>query len=200
MTKAAQREQRRSQRIARRNRQRAILAVIVVLALALALFFAVRDYRNRQQASATTTPAATAGASSGAYPIGTLDSKPPAPSASAVTTASGLVYEDLQVGDGATAKAGDVVQVNYTGWLQDGTKFDSSLDRGQPFQFTLGARQVITGWDEGVQGMKVNGTRLLVIPSTLGYGANGYPPTIPANATLTFEVQLVNIVQPTPTP
>ncbi len=200
MTKAAQREQRRAQRIARRNRQRAILAIIVVLAVAVALFFAVRDYQSRTQANATTTPAVTAGTSSGAYPIGTLDSKPPAPSANAVTTASGLVYEELQAGDGATAKAGDIVQVNYTGWLQDGTQFDSSLTRGQPFQFTLGAGQVITGWDEGVQGMKVNGTRLLVIPSTLGYGANGYPPTIPGNATLTFEVQLVNIVQPTPTP
>jgi peptidylprolyl isomerase len=77
--------------------------------------------------------------------------------------------------------------------LADGTKFDSSLDAGQPFEFTLGAGQVIPGWDEGVTGMNVNGTRLLVIPPELAYGASGYPPTIPANATLTFEVQLVAI-------
>ncbi len=204
MSKAAQREQRRTQRLARRNRQRGILAAIILLAIVLVGFFIVRDYRNRLAASATATPTATTppstpGASSGSYPIGTLDSTPPAPSANAVTTASGLVYEDLKVGDGATAKAGDTVQVHYTGWLADGTKFDSSIDRGQPFEFTIAAGEVIAGWDEGVQGMKVNGTRLLVIPPALGYGSTANGP-IPANSTLTFEVQLVAIVQPTPTP
>jgi peptidylprolyl isomerase len=190
MTKAAQREQRRAQRIARRNRQRTILVVIIILVVAIVAFFVVRDYLNRATPAATPTPAS---ASTGSYPIGTLDTTPPAPSANAVTTASGLVYEDLQVGDGATVKSGDTVSVHYTGWLEDGTKFDSSIDRGQPSEFAIGVGQVIPGWDEGLQGMKVNGTRLLVIPPELAYGASGRPPTIPANATLTFEVQLVSI-------
>jgi peptidylprolyl isomerase len=190
MTKAAQREQRRAQRIARRNRQRTILVVIIILIVAIVAFFVVRDYLNRATPATTPTPAS---ANTGSYPIGTLDSTPPTPSANAVTTASGLVYEDLQVGDGATVKSGDTVSVNYTGWLEDGTKFDSSIDRGQPSEFTIGVGQVIPGWDEGLQGMKVNGTRLLVIPPELAYGAAGRPPTIPANATLIFEVQLVSI-------
>ncbi|OGO60105.1 MAG: peptidylprolyl isomerase [Chloroflexi bacterium RBG_19FT_COMBO_49_13] len=117
---------------------------------------------------------------------------PPTPSAGAVTTASGLVYEDLQAGDGATAQSGNTVTVNYSGWLADGTKFDSSIDRGQTFDFTIGAGNVIAGWDEGVVGMRVNGTRLLVIPPSIGYGSSGNG-SIPADATLTFEVQLVAI-------
>jgi hypothetical protein len=190
MTKAALREQRRAQRIARRNRQRIIIGAIAILLIILIIFFAYRDYQTKLKASITPTPVSTTTSTGGSYPIGTLDSTPPTPSASAVTTASGLVYEDLQVGDGATVKAGDTVSVHYTGWLQDGTKFDSSIDRGQPSTFTLG--QVIQGWNEGVVGMQVNGTRLLVIPPSLGYGstANG---SIPANSTLIFEVQLVAI-------
>jgi hypothetical protein len=179
MSKAALREQRRAQRIARRNRQRTIIGVIVFLVVVVIGYLVYRDYSSRSQTQA--------------YPIGTLDSTPPAPSANAVTTASGLKYEDLQVGDGATAKTGDSVSVNYTGWLQDGTKFDSSLDRGQAFDFTLGAGEVIPGWDEGVVGMNVNGTRLLVIPPSLAYGSSGSGSTIPPDATLTFEVQLVAI-------
>ena len=110
-----------------------------------------------------------------------------------ITTASGLQYQDLVVGSGAEAKAGDTVSVHYSGWLQDGTKFDSSLDRGQPFEFTLGTGGVIKGWDEGVAGMKVGGKRKLVIPPELGYGANGYTPVIPENAVLTFEVELLDV-------
>ena len=192
MSKAALREQRRTQRIARRNRQRVIIGVIALLILVLIVFFAVRDYQSRV-ASITQTPttAATSGTpSSGLYPIGKLDTTPPATTANALTTASGLVYEDLQVGDGAQVRSGDTVTVNYTGWLQDGTKFDSSIDSGQPAEFTLG--QVIQGWNEGLVGMKVNGTRLLVIPPVLGYGATANGP-IPANSTLIFEVQLVAI-------
>jgi FKBP-type peptidyl-prolyl cis-trans isomerase len=187
MTKAALREQRRAQRIARRNRNRGILIAIIVVVVAAIAIFVIRDYMSKTQAAATPTPASS---SSGNYPIGTLDTTPPTPSAAAVTTASGLVYEDLQVGTGAVAKAGDSVTVNYTGWLQDGTKFDSSIDRGQPSSFSLNG--VIPGWSEGVQGMAVGGTRLLVIPPSLGYGsqANG---SIPANSTLVFEVQLVSI-------
>lgn len=100
--------------------------------------------------------------------------------------------EDLVVGDGPAAAAGDLVSVHYTGWLEDGTEFDSSVG-GDPFQFTLGQGQVISGWDQGVTGMQVGGQRRLTIPPELAYGAAGYPPVIPANATLTFEVELLSI-------
>ena len=109
------------------------------------------------------------------------------------TTASGLQYEDLAPGQGTAAKAGDKVQVHYTGWLKDGTKFDSSHDRRSPFSFTLGKGMVIKGWDEGVQGMRVGGTRVLVIPPDLGYGARGAGGVIPPNATLIFEVELLGV-------
>lgn len=114
-----------------------------------------------------------------------------------ITTPSGLQYEDTIVGEGAEAKAGPRVSVHYTGWLFEdgkaGRKFDSSKDRGQPFQFFLGGGQVIRGWDEGVQGMKVGGTRRLVIPAELGYGARGAGGVIPPNATLLFEVELLAV-------
>lgn len=112
----------------------------------------------------------------------------------AITTASGLIYEDTVVGEGAEAKAGQYVSVHYTGWLlSNGEKFDSSKDRNDPFSFPLGGRRVIAGWDEGVQGMKVGGTRKLTIPSQLGYGAQGAGGVIPPNATLVFEVELLDI-------
>lgn len=105
-----------------------------------------------------------------------------------------LVVEDLKTGDGAEAKAGDQVSVQYVGVLYDGGKqFDSSWDRGQPFDFQLGSGQVIPGWDQGVEGMKVGGRRELIIPPNLGYGAQGQPPTIPANATLVFVIDLVSL-------
>jgi FKBP-type peptidyl-prolyl cis-trans isomerase len=110
-----------------------------------------------------------------------------------VTTASGLQYEDTIVGGGAEAKAGDTVSVHYTGWLTNGSKFDSSKDRLQAFEFPLGAGRVIKGWDEGVAGMKVGGTRKLTIPPELGYGARGAGGVIPPNATLIFEVELLAI-------
>jgi len=110
-----------------------------------------------------------------------------------VTTDTGLKYYDLEVGDGAMPETGQLVSVHYTGWLEDGTKFDSSLDRGQPFTFTLGMRQVIPGWDEGVATMKVGGRRQLVIPPELGYGSQGASGVIPPNATLIFEVELLAV-------
>lgn len=109
------------------------------------------------------------------------------------TTASGLKYTDLQVGEGTEAQSGKTVDVHYTGWLENGTKFDSSKDRGRPFSFSLGAGQVIRGWDEGVAGMKVGGKRKLTIPASLGYGARGAGGVIPPNATLIFEVELLGV-------
>ena len=116
------------------------------------------------------------------------------------TTPSGLQYEDTTPGTGAEATAGQRVSVHYTGWLYDptaansrGKKFDSSKDRGQPFAFGLGQGQVIRGWAEGVQGMKVGGTRVLTIPADLGYGARGAGGSIPPNATLVFEVDLLGV-------
>ena len=112
---------------------------------------------------------------------------------SSSTTASGLVIEDLSEGEGEAARAGQYVTVHYTGWLTDGSKFDSSKDRDEPFDFPLGARHVIAGWDEGVQGMKVGGVRKLTIPPNLGYGSRGAGGVIPPNATLVFEVELLAI-------
>src|SRR6476661_488327 len=109
------------------------------------------------------------------------------------TTASGLKYEDIKQGTGDVATAGKTVSVHYTGWLTNGTKFDSSKDRGDPFEFPLGGGRVIKGWDEGVEGMKVGGTRKLTIPPELGYGSRGAGGVIPPNATLVFEVELLAV-------
>jgi len=114
-----------------------------------------------------------------------------------ITTPSGLQYEDTVVGEGATAQAGQDVTVHYTGWLYtngvQGAKFDSSKDRRDPFQFSLGAGMVIKGWDEGVAGMKIGGARTLIIPAALGYGARGAGGVIPPNATLKFDVELLGL-------
>ena len=117
---------------------------------------------------------------------------------SIITTESGLQYEDITIGDGAEAQAGQNVTVHYTGWLRNddgsaGAKFDSSKDRNDPFEFPLGAGRVIQGWDEGVQGMKIGGKRKLTIPAALGYGARGAGGAIPPNATLIFEVDLLGV-------
>jgi len=109
------------------------------------------------------------------------------------TTTSGLQYWNIVVGTGTTATAGKTVKVHYTGWLTDGKKFDSSVDRGQPFEFPLGAGRVIKGWDEGVAGMKVGGKRQLRIPPELGYGARGAGGVIPPNATLIFDVEFIDV-------
>jgi FKBP-type peptidyl-prolyl cis-trans isomerase len=119
---------------------------------------------------------------------------PQATAAKEVTTPSGLKYQDLVMGNGPMAEQGTPVVVNYTGWLTDGTKFDSSYDPGrQPLPFTIGAGMVIRGWDEGVKGMRVGGKRRLTIPPDLAYGERGYPPVIPGNSTLVFEVEFLNL-------
>lgn len=109
------------------------------------------------------------------------------------TTASGLIIETLATGSGPTAKSGDKVSVHYTGWLTNGTKFDSSRDRNEPFSFRLGAGQVIPGWDEGVAGMQPGGKRRLTVPAQLAYGTRGAGGVIPPNAVLIFEVELLAI-------
>jgi FKBP-type peptidyl-prolyl cis-trans isomerase FkpA len=114
-----------------------------------------------------------------------------------VKTESGLQYWDIVVGTGAVAKEGDRVRVHYTGWLTTGKKFDSSVDAGRPFTFALGNGEVIRGWDEGIEGMKVGGKRQLHIPPELGYGEGGSPDgSIPSNSTLIFDVQLLSVEPP----
>jgi len=138
--------------------------------------------------------AALAGAAgAGQTPTPQAEGGPPSVSGEPTTTASGLQIIDIEVGSGESPQTGQTVVVHYTGWLADGAKFDSSVDRGDPFSFTIGRGQVIPGWDEGVATMKVGGKRRLIIPPELGYGATGYPPIIPANAQLTFDVELLEI-------
>jgi FKBP-type peptidyl-prolyl cis-trans isomerase len=119
-----------------------------------------------------------------------------APPAAPAPVVKELVKEDIKVGKGKAAKKGDSVKVHYTGTLMDGTKFDSSLDRGEPFEFTLGQGMVIRGWDEGVVGMKPGGKRTLTIPSDMAYGKRGSPPKIPPDAPLKFEIELLEIEDP----
>ncbi len=158
-------------------------------------------------ASSSASPAGgTAGKPSGTGKVAGPPMPPPGPKApgdfdktpfkgngKVVKTASSLQYEDMTVGKGATAIAGKQCVMHYTGTLANGTKFDSSRDRGQPFDFTLGTGGVIKGWDEGVAGMKVGGRRKLTIPYQLGYGEEGKPPVIPPKATLIFDVELMDV-------
>ena len=176
---------------------------------ALLAALALGCYQN--QSTTSTSTSTSASGSAGSAPAATSAPAPAATSAPApsqpdakeapgktaqgqeVALPGGLKYVDLKVGDGDIAEAGMKATVHYTGWLTDGTKFDSSLDRGQPFPFTIGAGQVIRGWDEGVKGMRIGGKRHLTIPPEMGYGAGGYPPTIPPNATLVFDVELLGL-------
>ncbi len=129
----------------------------------------------------------------GQTPTPAAEEGPPPVAGEPTVTASGLKYIDIEVGSGASPQASQTVVAHYTGWLADGTKFDSSVDRGQPFSFVIGEGNVIEGWDEGLATMKVGGKRRLIIPPELAYGETGVPGTIPANAELTFDVELIEI-------
>jgi FKBP-type peptidyl-prolyl cis-trans isomerase FkpA len=146
------------------------------LAVAAVLVLVAAGCSRHEETTMADSPTKTPGAAAGQAPQ---------------TTSGGVQYVDEKPGDGAEAQKGQTVTVHYTGWLADGTKFDSSHDRKQPFKFKLGQGQVIKGWDEGVSGMKVGGVRKLTIPPELGYGAGGFGRAIPPNATLTFEVELL---------
>jgi len=130
----------------------------------------------------------------GQTPAPTAPASPPDVAGEEITTSSGLKYIEIQPGTGATPQTGQTLSMNYTGWVQaDGSKFDSSLDRGQPFTFALGTGAVIKGWDEGIATMQVGGKRRLIIPPELAYGQAGRPPKIPQNATLIFDVELIEV-------
>jgi peptidylprolyl isomerase len=127
------------------------------------------------------------------------DAPPPLPSVMQWhETPSGLKYADLAVGQGPTPREGQVVVVHFTGWLKDGTKFDSTHDRGRPFGFPVGSGQVIKAWDEVVRTMRAGGKRRLITPPSLAYGAKGFPPIIPADATLTFDIEVLRIIEQPP--
>jgi FKBP-type peptidyl-prolyl cis-trans isomerase len=160
--------------------------VAVSAALIAVLLLVACGGDEDEEAAPAATP--TAGAA--------VEGGPPAVTGEPTVTESGLQIIDIEVGSGEEAMPGQTVEVHYTGWLADGTKFDSSVDRGQPFSFVLGAGQVIPGWDEGVAGMKVGGQRRLIIPPDLAYGSQGYPPVIPPDAELTFDVELLGVTQP----
>jgi len=172
---------------------RFVAMLLVVLGLGLAVTACSTTTAPTAVAPAVETPAAAAAVDQPTVPPVAQDIPL---GAGAVTTASGLKYEDTAVGEGAEVARCDFVSVHYTGWLADGTQFDSSVERGTPFQFAVGADEVIKGWDEGVTGMKAGGKRTLVIPPELAYGANGSGP-IPPNSTLKFDVELLD-TQPRP--
>ena len=163
-----------------------LLLASVTLIASLVLFAACGD-DGEEEILPTITPPATEPATEGG---------PPSVSGEATVTDSGLQIIEIEAGGGDEAVAGQTVSVHYTGYLADGTKFDSSLDRGQPLTFVLGAGQLIPGFDEGVAGMRVGEKRRLILPPDLAYGPQGRPPLIPPNAELTFDVELMEIAQP----
>lgn len=187
-------------RLARRRRQRTVImgslaAVVVVGALAWLILSHRTTSPTSSHAANPTAQACTTNERTGLNGTPAAAGGPPAVSGKLVTLAQCLQYIDVKPGTGAAVKAGDTVTVNYTGWLTDGTKFDSSLNSGRtPFQVqNVGQAQLIQGWNIGLVGMKVGGERRLIIPPALGYGAQGSPPTIPANATLIFDITVVSI-------
>jgi peptidylprolyl isomerase len=168
---------------------------VMVVCSALVLFAQFSTPKNEALAdSQSSTPTLAMNSSKPTPQKKTPTMSSPQPSSnSEVTTSSGLKYVDIKVGDGATPKKGQTVEVHYTGTLENGQKFDSSRDRNQTFKFQIGEGQVIQGWDEGLSTMKVGGSRKLIIPPNLGYGARGAGGVIPPNATLLFDVELVGV-------
>lgn len=184
-----------------------IVAIVVVLALSVVavFFFINRSPLTPAVATSGATPINPNGSIAGDESVALSDTNgtdytpkptestnPAAAEPETISLPSGLQYQDLKSGDGAVAKSGQSVTVNYIGVLTDGTKFDSSIDAGRPFTFSLGAGQVIKGWDEGVAGMKIGGRRILIIPANLAYGAQSVG-SIPANSTLIFQVDLLDV-------
>jgi len=146
-----------------------------------------------QQTSTTESTSTTTGTAATSAPSASAPATSGATEGQERTLAGGLKVTDIKVGSGPMAESGQSVSVHYTGWLTDGTKFDSSLDRGEPIAFVLGSGRVIRGWDEGLKGMRVGGKRKLTVPSAMGYAERGYPPVIPPDATLVFEVELMDV-------
>jgi len=166
---------------------------LALAALALAALALASCHQKTATSGSNATPAALTPPDKHVANTGAPVSGTPSAAAQEMTSRSGLKYQDLVLEDGTVAETNHLVSVHYTGWLTDGTKFDSSLDRGRPFDFKLGAGQVIRGWDEGVTGMRVHGKRRLTIPPDLGYGPQGAGGVIPPNATLVFEVELLDV-------
>ena len=218
LRKPGQRQQDRLMRQARRRRRQRIwmssIISVVIIVLAVVGIIEYQNYSAAQQAKQQAAAKAAAARAASLHATATAaamnaclsklnlpptatagPAKPPTLSQTPVTMSDGLQYIDLQVGCGPAAKSGSGVSVEYTGWLQSsGKKFDSSYDRtGNPFSFVLGQGQVIKGWDEGLLGMKQGGIRRLNIPASLAYGSAGQPPTIPGNATLIFDVQMIQV-------
>jgi FKBP-type peptidyl-prolyl cis-trans isomerase FkpA len=174
---------------------RLTLPVVAITVIATLAGCGEHRAESKDAAPAASSPAASTPAAQDSSRAPSTPSFAPALGVDLATmtkTPSGLAYKDSKVGTGPVATAGQTAKVQYTGWLPDGTKFDSSRDRNEPFDFPLGGGRVIKGWDEGVAGMKVGGRRLLVIPPALGYGANGAGP-IPPNSTLVFDVELLGV-------
>jgi FKBP-type peptidyl-prolyl cis-trans isomerase len=155
------------------NRRRLTIAALIGVAVVVVVVMALVSTGGDDEGASSAAP-------------GECDESPQ-------TLDSGVVVEDLECGDGEEALGGDLVTVHYTGTLENGGKFDSSRDRGQPFEVRLGAGMVIQGWEEGLPGMRVGGTRELTIPPELGYGEEGRPPEIPPNSTLVFEIELLEV-------
>jgi peptidylprolyl isomerase len=176
----------------------ALVAIAAALAVVWAVLLSGEDGTSALvQATPSPTPSASPSPTAAASPTSVAPANPPVVSGEETVTATGLKIIDVAAGTGTESRPGDTVTVDYTGWLSsDGAKFDSSLDRGTPFEFVLGTRNVIAGWDEGVASMRVGGKRRLIIPAELAYGEQGRPPTIPANAGLTFDVELLDVKSP----